>query len=201
MEDKRYSQACENNKQPIIAELMQEFANSSKVLEIGSGTGQHAAWFAAALPRVTWQPTDVIENHLSIKQWVAEAKCENVLVPKPFFVGKDKWTFTNIDAVFTANTAHIMQVEEALLLMHEVSENLQDHGVFCQYGPFKIDGKCTSESNYAFDLSLREQGYGGIRDIKELQQHAQNLTLERKIIMPANNFLLVWRKGSNNSYA
>jgi len=192
---KRFSQACENNKRPIVDELIREFTNSTKVLEIGSGTGQHAAWFASALPHVIWQPTDVSENHQSIKQWVAEARCENVLAPNPFFIGKDKWVFTDIDAVFTANTAHIMQIDEALLLIQEVSENLQNNGVFCQYGPFKIDGKCTSESNQAFDLSLREQGYGGIRDIEELQGHAQNLTLERKIPMPANNFLLVWRKG------
>ena len=193
--DKRFSQACENNKQPIVAELSREFANSSNVLEIGSGTGQHAAWFAAALPNVIWQPTDVIENHHSISQWIGEAQCENVLTPTPFFIGKDKWNFANIDAVFTANTAHIMQKEEALLLMREVSENLLGNGVFCQYGPFKIDGKCTSQSNDDFDISLRQQGYGGIRDIEELQQHAQNLTLERRISLPANNFLLVWCKG------
>ncbi len=193
-EEKRFSQPCENNKQPILTELKRELAEARKVLEIGSGTGQHAAWFANALPQLVWQPTDVQENHSSINAWVAEANCSNVLPPKPFFIGVDQWSFDNIDAVFTANTAHIMQVEETLLMMREVSGNLPQGGVFCQYGPFKIDGNCTSESNLAFDISLRQQGYGGIRDIEELALHAEQLTLTRRIAMPANNFLLVWRK-------
>lgn len=191
---KRFSQACENNKTPILAYLKTHFKSVRHVLEIGSGTGQHAAFFASALPHITWQPTDVIENHPSIEAWIAESKCTNTLPLRCFFFGKDSWNFDLVDAVFSANTTHIMQRQEADVMMQTISKKLPKQGIFCQYGPFKIGGQFTSESNRAFDLSLRERGYGGIRDVEELQRWAVELELIHNYDMPANNQLLVWQK-------
>ncbi|MFA3789677.1 DUF938 domain-containing protein [Aliiglaciecola sp. SL4] len=193
-DNKDFSQPCENNKAPILTQLREHFANQSKVLEIGSGTGQHAAFFAPALSHLTWQPTDIPDNHGSINAWVAESQCSNVLSPVEFFIGRDKWTFSGVDSVFSANTTHIMQPHEAQLMMETIAVNLPKSGVFCQYGPFKIDGNFTSDSNAQFDQSLRQRGYGGIRDITELKSWAVPLTLDDMIQMPANNHLLVWRK-------
>ncbi|WP_342807318.1 DUF938 domain-containing protein [Alteromonas sp. M12] len=193
-DNKNFSQPCENNKAPILEQLLVHFANQTKVLEIGSGTGQHAAFFAPALPHLTWQPTDIADNHASINAWLEEAKCTNVLPPEEFFIGKDSWSFQDVNGVFSANTTHIMQPHEAQLMMQTVAINLPETGVFCQYGPFKFDGKYTSQSNAQFDQSLQQRGFGGIRDIAELKNWATSLTLDDMIQMPANNHLLVWRK-------
>lgn len=193
-DNKDFSQPCENNKAPILEQLLVHFADQSKILEIGSGTGQHAAFFAPALPHLTWQPTDISDNHASINAWLEEAECTNVLAPKPFFIGVDSWTFDDVSGVFSANTTHIMQPNEAQLMMQTIAQKLPENGVFCQYGPFKFDGKFTSASNDQFDQSLRERGYGGIRDITELQTWAEPLSLVETIQLPANNHLLVWRK-------
>lgn len=190
----RFSQACENNKMPILAQLKLHLAGASKVLEIGSGTGQHAAFFAHHMKHLAWQPCDVKENHQSIAAWVAQAKCDNVLAPVPFFIGVDQWSFDNVDAVYTANTAHIMQPDEVKLMMETVATHLPNGGLFFQYGPFCVSGEFTSQSNADFDTSLRQQGYGGIRDIAELQSWTPTLTLTQIVEMPANNFLLVWQK-------
>ncbi len=191
---KRFSQPCENNKAAILKHLTTHFAATTHVLEIGSGTGQHAAFFAPALPHLSWQPTDVVENHASISAWIEEFKCTNTLPISCFFVGQDEWCFESVDGVYSANTAHIMQYHEVQLMMETISSQLPAKGIFCQYGPFKIDGKFTSQSNHEFDCSLRERGYGGIRDIAELAQWAGDLVLTHNHPMPANNQLLVWQK-------
>ncbi|WJG08382.1 DUF938 domain-containing protein [Aliiglaciecola sp. LCG003] len=192
----RFSQACENNKAPILQQLKSRLANSKAVLEIGSGTGQHAAYFAKGLPHVIWQPTDVEDNHPSIEAWVKAAGCPNVAPPMPFFIGLHPWSFENIDAVFSANTAHIMQANEVQLMMELIGQQLPDGGIFCQYGPFCVAGEFTSASNADFDQSLRQRGLGGIRDIDELISWAPQLQLCETISMPANNLLLVWSKAT-----
>lgn len=198
--EKRFSQACENNKQPILEQLTAHFAHCSQVLEIGSGTGQHSVYFAQALSHLVWQTSDQPEYHPSVLAYGEEAALPNWKAPLSFTVGKDQWPAAEpaIDAVFSANTAHIMQQEEAKLMMHLIAEHLPKGGVFCQYGPFKFDGNFTSESNRDFDASLRERGYGGYRDIDELTQWAQTekgcLSLQNVSSMPANNHLLQWRK-------
>jgi SAM-dependent methyltransferase len=191
---KRYSQSCENNKLPILGYLKQHLSDKHKVLEIGSGTGQHVAFFANHLAHLIWQPTDVVENHASILAWVNETECRNVLAPRCFFIGQDEWHFDNIDVVYSANTAHIMQQEEVWSMMQIIAAKLPHNGVFCQYGPFKIDGEFTSPSNRDFDLRLREGGYGGIRDIAELTAWADGMQLLNNYFMPANNQLLIWKK-------
>ncbi|UAA37945.1 DUF938 domain-containing protein [Paraneptunicella aestuarii] len=203
---KRFSQACENNKLPILEQLQQFFAPSRHVLEIGSGTGQHSVFFAQALPHLIWQTSDVPENHPSILAWGEDSNLDNQASlsnwrsPLTLTIGVDPWPDAGalFDAVFSANTAHIMQPDEAKLMMQMVAENLTKNGVFCQYGPFKFDGEFTSQSNLEFDQHLRLQGFGGYRDINELTQWAStsehSLQLTHVIDMPANNHLLVWLK-------
>jgi len=190
---KSFSPSCDRNQQAIIDQLAVYFKNAKQVLEIGSGTGQHAVFFAKRLSHVTWHTSDMLENHDSIKAWMDEAQLSNLVVPFEFHFGKHDWPQLPLDAVFTANTTHIMQREDARLMMQTVAQNLPEGGVFCQYGPMNVDGEYTSEGNRDFDQSLREGGYGGIRDIAELTVWATGMTLVEKVAMPANNFLLIWK--------
>ncbi|MDF2178258.1 DUF938 domain-containing protein [Aliiglaciecola sp. CAU 1673] len=193
--EKPFSQACENNKGPILEVLKKHFRPCSHILEIGSGTGQHGVHFAPALPHLIWQCSDMPGNHAGINAWIDEAPAHNLKRPVAFTIGQHPWPKGDFDGVFSANTAHIMQPQEARLMMELVAHNLPKGGIFCQYGPFNIDGRYTSDSNRSFDESLRNQGYGGIRDIGELQDWAvSKLQLVERLAMPANNFTLVWRK-------
>lgn len=192
----KFSQACENNQEPILQVLSEYFASATKVLEIGSGTGQHAVYFAPRLPHLTWQCSDVVENHESILAWQTHSPSVNVVAPLEFCVGQHAWPIAGADAVFTANTTHIMQRDEAKLMMQMVAQHLPKDGVFCQYGPFNVGGQYTSLSNQEFDRNLRAGGYGGICDIEELVAWAvtddAELQLREHIQMPANNMILVW---------
>ncbi|MEP1552532.1 MAG: DUF938 domain-containing protein [Paraglaciecola sp.] len=192
--DKPFSQSCENNKQVILNVLEQVLKDSSNLLEIGSGTGQHAVYFGEQLSHLTWQTSDMKQNHKGILAWLAESSANNISAPVEFTLGKSDWPQGEFDAVFTANTTHIMQPSEAKLMMQMVAQNLSDGGIFCQYGPFNIDGQYTSESNKKFDQHLQAEDCGGIRDIAELVGWSKGVTLVEKVIMPANNFLLIWRK-------
>jgi hypothetical protein len=194
--EKRFCQSSENNKLPILNHLKSIFESTTQVLEIGSGTGQHAVYFSANLPHLKWRTSDVSQNHPTIEQWIKDFPSSNVMSPVKFVLGEDKWPVSGIDGVFTANTTHIMQPDEARLMMEEVAENILPKGVFCQYGPFNVDGKYTSEGNQKFDQHLKNEGCGGIRDIQELQTWVAgtSLRLVDNISMPANNFLLVWHK-------
>ncbi|MCL9781944.1 class I SAM-dependent methyltransferase [Vibrio sp. S4M6] len=191
---KQFSPACDRNQTPIFEQLSKHFKTAQQVLEVGSGTGQHAVYFAKRLPHLIWHTTDMPDNHDSINQWIDDAGLDNVTRPINFTVGRDDWPNINADCVFSANTAHIMQPHEAKKMMELVSLNLIEGGTFCQYGPMKVDGEYTSESNHEFDLSLQQRGYGGIRDIEELTLWGKGLELVEQIAMPANNFLLVWKK-------
>jgi cyclopropane fatty-acyl-phospholipid synthase-like methyltransferase len=193
---KPFSQACENNKQPILEVLKTAFADTQSVLEIGSGTGQHGVFFAPNLPHLSWQTSDMPENHPGINAWIDELPAPNLKRPVPLTIGEDNWPDSGFDGVFTANTTHIMQVSEARAMMQLVADNLPSGGVLCQYGPFNVDGQYTSDSNRAFDQHLLAQGCGGIRDITELQSwvEGRGLVLVQRHQMPANNQLLEWRK-------
>ena len=194
MFDKPFSQACENNKQPILDVLKRVLADRKNVLEIGSGTGQHATYFAPKLRHLEWHTSDMPDNHRGIQAWLADAPASNLHQPLSLTIGVDAWPLVNIDAVYTANTTHIMQPLEAQLMMQQVADNLPDGGVFCQYGPYNFQGQYTSESNQSFDQHLREQRCGGIRDIDELTLWAKPLFLIETVPMPANNFMLIWQK-------
>lgn len=194
MSDKPFSQACENNKHVILEQLQRWLVNSRSVLEIGSGTGQHAVHFAKGLPEIRWQTSDQQQYHDGINLWLKESNLDNLIPPIVFKLGEDNWPNETYDAVFTANTAHIMQKNEVQLLMKQVTLNLPTDGIFCQYGPFIIDGQFSSQSNADFHQKLLDGGYGGYREISELTDWAKGLELIEQLDMPANNLLLVWRK-------
>lgn len=197
MFDKPFSQACENNKQPILDILSRVLVDKKKLLEIGSGTGQHAAYFAPTLSHLEWHTSDMPDKHIGIAAWVKDVGANNLHLPVALTIGAvntDVWPITNVDAVYTANTTHIMQPIAVKLMMQLVANNLSSGGLFCQYGPYIFQGHYTSESNKAFDQHIIEQGCGGIRDIDELALWADPMVLLETVIMPANNFLLIWKK-------
>lgn len=193
-QDIPYSQACENNKQAILTELQTAFANVSEVLEIGSGTGQHAVFFAKHLPHLRWQTADQMEYHQGIQHWLQHHPSPNLLPPIALKLPFDDIPEKQYDGFFTANTAHIMQHEEVKHMMQRISSILPVNGVFCQYGPFTRAGVFSSQSNADFHQMLLDSGMGGYRDIDELTQWAYPLLLEQVIEMPANNLMLIWRK-------
>ena len=192
---KPFSQACENNKGPILAILRDALAGCTRVLEIGSGTGQHAAFFAAELPHLAWQSSDLAENHAGIRAWIDGVP--NALAPIALDVDALVWPELSVDAVFSANTAHIMHWPSVVNMFRGVGRLLSTGAPFVLYGPFNYRGRFTSESNARFDRSLRTQDPGmGIRDFEAVERLAreQGLELGADHPMPANNRTLVWRK-------
>ena len=200
MSDKPFSQACENNKGHILAVLKEAFSQSSNVLEIGSGTGQHAVYLAAHLPHLQWQCADQLEYHEGINAWIDEYPSPNLQRPIALRLPNDalpvyhEASQSPFNAYFSANTAHIMQAQAVQSLMTQINEHLPLEGVFCQYGPFTINHEFSSQSNADFHQSLIAGGYGGYRDLSELRTWAPNLTLSEVKQMPANNLMLVWKK-------
>lgn len=193
-QDIPYSQACENNKAPILTVLQDAFSDVNSVLEIGSGTGQHAVFFAKHLAHLTWQTADQLEYHPGIHYWLEHYPSPNLLAPIPLQIPYDNITDDLYSGFFTANTAHIMQKNEVAHMMQTINRILPVGGVFCQYGPFTTNGIFSSTSNAEFHQTLIENGRGGYRDISELEQWADKLTLTQTIEMPANNLMLVWQK-------
>lgn len=195
--EKPFSPACERNRIPILNVLRPLFTGVESVLEIGSGTGQHAVFFAAQMPHLTWQTSDLPENHSAIRMWVEEAALANVRPPLVLDVDADAWPVDRVDAVFTANTVHIVSWSGVENMLAGVSRVLNADGLFCVYGPFSYEGRHTSESNARFDLSLRAQNpQSGIRDfVRVCEVAARNgLSLQDDQPMPANNRFLVFRK-------
>jgi len=196
MHDKPYSQACENNKAFILEALTEHFADLNRVLEIGSGTGQHAVHFAPNLPHLNWHCADQVEYHGGINAWIDEFPSPNLHRPIEIRFPEVVWPSIVFDGVFTANTAHIMLKPEAKLMMQTIQKKLPPLGVFCQYGPFTIDNKFSSQSNADFHEELINSGRGGYCDIAQLQAWAPELNLVEIKQMPANNLLLVWHKNT-----
>lgn len=194
MDAKPFSQACENNKAPILEHLKKAFQNVTKVLEIGSGTGQHAVHFAPLLPHLMWQTADQSPYHDGILAWLADFPSKNLLKPLEISLPTKPWPQNGYDGFFTANTTHIMQACEVRLMMQLVEKQLPPKGVFCQYGPFIQNGQFSSQSNRDFHTRLVSEGYGGYRSIEELQAWCKTMVLESIVNMPANNLLLIWKK-------
>ena len=198
--NKPFSQACENNKQPILDILTTAFSTVSHVLEIGSGTGQHAVFFGKNLPHLSWQTSDLLANHAGINAWLDEAALSNV--QRPIVVDlNDSSPLSNqkqpVDALFTANTLHIVSWQLVVKFFDTIEKNLAPDTQICIYGPFKYQGKFTSKSNANFDLWLKERDIeSGIRDIEAILTLANsaNLELINDHCMPANNRLLVFTK-------
>ncbi len=194
---KPFAESCAQNQQVILDVLQQEFVAVNHVLEIGSGTGQHAVFFARALPHLIWQASDVDEYHPGIHAWIADEGPDNVRAPLSLDVQSDAWPDTSFDAVFSANTVHIMGWPEVERMFAGIGEALSEGGRFCLYGPFNVDGKFTSQSNARFELWLKEQNpKSGIRDQAELDALAAAAGMSRVAThnMPANNTILVWEK-------
>lgn len=203
--DKPYSPSCERNRDPILEVLLAHFAKARSVLEIGSGSGQHAVHFAAAMPWLQWQCSDRAEHLPGIRAWLDEAGLPNTPAPVELDVAHGPWPLANFDAVFTANTLHIMAWEEVEALFVDLGERLafapvaETSFTLTVYGPFNYGGDFTSDSNRDFDASLRSRDPRmGIRDFEAVNGLARviGLGLIDDIAMPANNRCLVWRRGA-----
>lgn len=182
---------------PILDVLREEFRERSRVLEIGSGTGQHAVYFAQDLRHLEWQTSELPGQHAAIHAWLEHARLPNVLPPLELNVRTAELGERTYDAVFSANTAHIMDIGAVRAMFELTGRILEQNGVFCLYGPFRFEGRYTSESNAAFDASLRERDASmGVRDLAELDRFATaaGLVRTRLYAMPANNHIAVWAK-------
>ncbi len=192
---KSFSQSCENNKGPILDVLLPLLRRQRACLEIGSGTGQHAAFFAARLPHLVWQTSDIAGNHASIDAWIDGV--DNARPPMVLDVDADDWPARRYDAAFSANTAHIMHWPTVVNMFHGVSGILEPGAVFALYGPFNYQGEYTSPSNQRFDRTLRASDPGmGIRDYEAVVELASSagMTLLADHDMPANNRTLLWQR-------
>jgi cyclopropane fatty-acyl-phospholipid synthase-like methyltransferase len=195
--NKLFSAACEKNAPSILQAITPLLVNCRHVLEIGSGTGQHAVYFSQHLPHLAWQTSDRLENHPSIKAYIDEASLSNIQYPFILDVAESSWPDQKFDALFTANTCHIMSWEEVELMFAGCANIAQEGAWFFIYGPFNYQGKFTSLSNQQFDASLKSQvPHRGIRDIEAMLKLAKqhHFILQEDKEMPANNRLLAFKK-------
>ncbi|MGA7750185.1 MAG: DUF938 domain-containing protein [Gallionella sp.] len=192
---KPYAESCEINKAPILAVLKEIFAGRKRVLEIASGTGQHAVYFGRELPHLIWQPSELAQNLAGIQAWLDEAQLPNVLAPLAIDVNDARWPVAPVDAIFNANTVHIISWPEVERLFAHIARVIEPGGYVCFYGPYKIRGVVTSESNARFDAWLKSRDpNSGVRDFEAVNRLAAShgLDLLRDIAMPSNNRMLVW---------
>jgi cyclopropane fatty-acyl-phospholipid synthase-like methyltransferase len=188
-----FSDACERNKGPILEVLQRAFADRSVVLEIGSGTGQHAVHFATHLPHLSWLPTDRLANLASLASRINLEAAPNIRLATVLDVTQKVWPARHVDAVFSANTLHIMSWAEVMAMFAGIEAVLLPGGVVCVYGPFRYRGRHTALSNERFDAELRERDpESGIREIDEVTglAAAHRLRLAADHELPANNRLL-----------
>lgn len=193
---KPYAESCDQNKRPILEVLSRVFTEPCTVVEIGSGTGQHAVYFAGELPHLQWQPTDRAENLPGIEAWRNDAELHNVHAPLELDVAQP-WPVDSAEAVFSANSVHIMSWPEVEDLFDNLGRVMKSGARFCLYGPFNYGGRYTSESNARFDDWLKARDpQSGIRDVDDLDRLAEAAGMERiaDYEMPANNRTLVWMK-------
>jgi cyclopropane fatty-acyl-phospholipid synthase-like methyltransferase len=192
-----YSEACERNKEPILAVLRDCFAHRVQVLEVGSGTGQHAVHFARHMSHLTWHPTERLSNLADLAARIDSEGGDNLRVPTVLDVRQSVWPLRAVDAIFTANTLHIMSWTDVEAFFSGVGRVLSPGGIMCVYGPFRYDGRYTSDSNRDFDAMLRERDpLSGLRDVDALIKlaRAAGLELSADHDLPANNRLLVFLK-------
>lgn len=195
--NKPYSESCDQNRDPILAVLQPLFDNCKEVLEIGSGTGQHAVYFAKKMSYLNWHTSDTRENHQGIQRWLNDAALPNTRPPLELDVSHSEWPRIKFDAVFSANTAHIMCWPMVEDFFTGVGYMLGTEGLFVLYGPFNYNGRFTSESNARFDLWLKARDpQSGVRNFEDLNQLANNagMQLKKDYEMPANNRILCWQK-------
>ena len=194
---KPYAESCDINKEPILAVLRDVFADRHHVLELASGTGQHAVHFGLALPHLIWQTSELAENHAGIQAWLDEAQLPNVLSPAHIDANDEHWPVGTYDAIFNANTVHILSWPEVEKFFTGIGRVLESGGILCLYGPFNYNGKFTSDSNARFDVWLKNRNpLSGVRDFEALNAlaEAQGMSLLKDIEMPINNRTLVWKR-------
>ncbi|MBD8874141.1 DUF938 domain-containing protein [Rhodanobacter sp. DHB23] len=199
--DKPHAPSCERNREPILEVLRRHFADRRRVLEIGSGTGQHAVHFAAALTWLDWQCSERAENLPGIHSWLDEASLPNTPPPLELDV-VGPWPRGPFDAMFSANTLHIMAWHEVEALFAQLQAVTADDARLVIYGPFNDGGHYTSDSNAAFDQWLKARGpHMGIRDTEAVDglAAAVGFTLVDDVAMPANNRCRVWQRTRHHS--
>jgi SAM-dependent methyltransferase len=192
-----YSSACERNQGPIWEVLAGYLRGDETVLEIGSGTGQHAVHFAALAPRLTWIATDVAERLPGIRTWIEATGVTNVRGPLTLDVNEQPWPVVHADAVYSANTAHIMSWDEVLKMIDGAARVVGAEGLLMLYGPFRRGGRHVSGSNERFDQSLRaERASQGVRDLEAVDDAVRACGFAAAEIheMPANNLCVAWRR-------
>lgn len=195
--NKPFSQACENNKDPILRVIRDVFTQPVTVWEIGSGTGQHACYFAENLPHLEWQPTDRQENIPGINLWREDAQLANLKPPLYLDINTPVWPCRTIEALFTANTLHIISWQEVRLLFTRLGGYLRPNAPVCIYGPFNYNGRFTSDSNARFDQWLKDRDpLSGIRDFEAIAALGRSAGMQiiGDAAMPANNRLLIFEK-------
>ncbi|MGC8517841.1 MAG: DUF938 domain-containing protein [Steroidobacteraceae bacterium] len=195
-DSKPYSEACARNREPILEVLRRHFADRRCVLEIGSGTGQHAVHFAAAMPHLSWQTSELPAHLAGLRPWLEEAALANLPPPLALDVA-GPWPAARFDAVFTANTLHIMSWAQVCALFAKLPDVLAPEALLAVYGPFNYRGSFTSPSNAAFDAWLKSRSSeSGVRDFEALDAlaSAAGLTLMEDCPMPAHNHTLLWRR-------
>ena len=200
MAEQPFAEYAARNAAPILEILRREFRRATSVIEIGSGTGQHAVTFAAALDHLRWQTSDLDENHAGIRAWIDRARLPNVEPPLSVDVLCASLDEETYDAAFSSNTAHIMGIDAVERMFELVGGALHAGGVFCLYGPFKAGGVFNSPSNADFDQSLkRRDPVMGIRDIEALDEFAAASGLQRArfYAVPSNNNVAVYVKAGD----
>ncbi len=192
-----FSPSCERNQAVILTELMAKFTSGYQVLEIGSLSGQHAIHFSENIPDIKWQPSDLHENLSALTQNVTDALLKNCQSPIVLDVAdKHQWPDSKYEAIFTANTLHIMSWQHVEKLFENIKHVCQKGTLLCIYGPFKYQGEYTSASNENFQLWLKNRDLeSGIRDFEKVNELAikQGFTLISDKNMPANNQLITWQ--------
>lgn len=197
MAGKPFAPACERNREPILQVLRRHLMEARSVLEIGSGTGQHAVYFAAALPWLQWQCSDRADALDGMRLWLDETALANTPPPLQLDVAQGPWPAGCFDAVFSANTLHIMGWPQVQACFAGIGRVLADDGVLAVYGPFNYGGDYSSDSNREFDAWLKARDpQSGIRDFEAVDALARGigLVLVEDVAMPANNRCLVWRR-------
>lgn len=196
--EKPFSAACERNREPILEVMKQYNLYEGRLLEIGSGTGQHAVFFAKHFPKLHWVCSDVKGNHAGIKEWLKEAQLSNIHGPETLMVGKDDFPGKRpFDYVFSSNTLHIMSWKEDKALFKLLGKRLRETCLVFFYGPFNYKGQYTSESNAAFDIWLKERNpQSAIRNFEDVEKAMvkNGFKLLNDHEMPANNRLLVFER-------
>ena len=180
--------------------LKRELIGNELILEVGSGTGQHACYFAENLPGITWQPTELKQNIPGIEAWVSEYGLVNVLNPHELDVDVLPWPEMKASVCYTCNTFHIIGMHSIQSIFEGCKQVLHASGKLCVYGPFSVNGAHTSQGNFQFNQQLRASDpASGVRDLQELDAIAKRAGFSpcRHIDMPANNFFVVWERVSH----